>query len=303
MPKRTNNFQKLVFLVKKHAADGATVTESKFLRDNITGTDREVDICIESTVAGHSVTVSIECRDHSRKASVQWVEEMKSKHERLSTNALVLISSSGFSKEAIAVAQTYGIETITLSAFDAASAERLFGNTSSLWSKVFTLSPAKVVVRVKPIGELPSENVVAFPDNLIYDHNGEELFDVKKLVEYLLHTEYVVCEFGKLGDLSHKSFEVRWEPANDPKGKPLCLQKLDPFILRPIEYVQITGSCSFEISEFPLKNGNLGGVRVAWASGEFLGKEALLVASENQTAVTKISITNENVSLESPIRR
>ena len=99
MPKRTNEFQKLVFLVKKHAADGATVTESKFLCDNITETKREVDICIESSLAGHSVTVSIECRDHNRKADVKWVEEMKAKHERLSTNALILVSRSGFSKE------------------------------------------------------------------------------------------------------------------------------------------------------------------------------------------------------------
>ena len=302
MPKRTNNFQKLVFLVKKHAADGATVTESKFLRDNITGTNREVDICIESSVAGHSVTVSIECRDRGRKASVQWIEEMKSKHERLPTNTLVLVSSSGFTKEAISVALTYGIETITLNDLDATSAERLFGNTSSLWSKVFTLSSTKVVVRVKQVGELPAENVVVFPDNLIYDHNGAELIDVRGLVEYLLHTEYVVRKYGKMGEVSHKGFEVCWGPARDSKGNPLCMQKLDPLILRPMEYVQITGSCSFDISEFPLKKGNLGGVKVAWGTSEFFGKEALLVASENQQYVTKISITNENVSLESPTK-
>lgn len=300
MPKRTNNFQKIVFLVKKHAAEGATVTESKLLQDNITGADREVDICIESSVAGHCVTVSIECRDHSRKASVQWVEEMKSKHERLSTNALVLVSSSGFSKEAIAVARTYGIETVTLSDLNDSSAEKLFGNTSSLWSKVFTLSPTKVVIRVQQIGKLPAENVVASPDNIIYDHMGNQLLNVKKLVEYLLHTEYVVRKYGQMGNESHKGFEVRWEPAKDSNGNPLCLQKLYSLVLRPIEYVQIIGSCSFEISEFPLKNVALGDVRVAWATGEFLGKEALLVASKNRSDETKISITNENIKLKSP---
>jgi len=95
MPKRTNEFQKIVFLVKKHVATGATVTESKLLRDRITGTEREVDIYVESVIAGHKVAISVECRDRGQRADVQWVEEMKAKHERLPTNALVLISSSG----------------------------------------------------------------------------------------------------------------------------------------------------------------------------------------------------------------
>jgi len=81
MPKRTNVFQKIVFLVKKHAATGATVTESKLLRDRITGAAREVDICVESVIVGHEVVVSLECRDRGRKADVQWVEEMKTKHD------------------------------------------------------------------------------------------------------------------------------------------------------------------------------------------------------------------------------
>jgi hypothetical protein len=96
MPKRSNEFQKLVFLVKKHVAPGPTVTESKFLRDRVTGANREVDVCIESTIGGHEILVSIECRDRGRRADVGWVEEMKAKHERLPTNALVPISKSGF---------------------------------------------------------------------------------------------------------------------------------------------------------------------------------------------------------------
>lgn len=299
MPKRTNNFQKIVFLVKKHVSDGAMVTESKYLKDSITGTDREVDICIESSVAGHQITVSIECMDHNRKATVKWVEEMKAKHERLATDKLVLVSSSGFSEEATAIARTYRIETVALSDLDDNSAEKLFGSTNSLWIKVFTMRPTKVVIRVKTIGHLSAENVVSFPDNLIYDHQGNELFNVKMLVEYLLHTEYIVQKYIQIGNESHKGFEVRWEPVSDSNSTPLCLKRLEPILLRPIEYVKITGSCSFELSKFPLKNGELGGVRVAWATGEFLGKEALSVASKNQLNETKISITNKNITLKS----
>jgi hypothetical protein len=43
MPKRTNDFQRLVYLVRVNLADGATVTESKMLEDRVTKTMREVD--------------------------------------------------------------------------------------------------------------------------------------------------------------------------------------------------------------------------------------------------------------------
>ena len=100
VPKRSNDFQKLVFLVKKHLAVGAKVTESKMLADLATGADREVDVFIETTVGGHDVAISIECIDHKRPADVTWIEKMKAKHERLETNVLVLCSRSGCSAEA-----------------------------------------------------------------------------------------------------------------------------------------------------------------------------------------------------------
>jgi hypothetical protein len=37
MPKRSNEFQRLIYLVHVNLAAGATVTESKMLRDRITG--------------------------------------------------------------------------------------------------------------------------------------------------------------------------------------------------------------------------------------------------------------------------
>ena len=303
MPKRSNEFQKLVLLIKKHAALGATVTESKLLRDNITGAEREVDICIESVVAGHNVTISIECRDRGRKANVQWVEEMKAKHERLPTNALVLVSSSGFTKEAARVARSYGMETATLDTVDATAAEGLFGSTGSLWSKVFTLNRTKVVIGVASSHGLAAETVAVSPDNLVYDHSGHIIGPVKDLVEMLLHAECAVQEFGKLGDRSHKGFEIRWEPAADKDGSRFCLQKLNPCILRAIEFVRITGSCNFDISEFPLQHGKLGSIRVAWGTGTFLGKKALLVASEDQGAGKKLTISTENDQVKSPIKR
>lgn len=298
MPKRTNEFQKLVFLVKKHAASDANVTESKLLRDLTTGAEREVDICVDSMVAGHPVVLSIECRNRGRRADVRWIEEMKAKHERLATNALVLISSSGFSKEAHRVARGYGIETLSLEALDETSAERLFGTMRSLWIKTLSLTPTKVVIRVPQTGELAAENVSVFHDNLIYNYNGQEIGSMKELVEMLLQTEHMRMEFLKHGSELHKGFEVHWGPARDKEGNPIFLKKMDPMTLRSIELVKILGSCRFEVSEFPLQHGKLGNVKVAWGSGEFMGNNAVVVASQDTDGQMKLSISSRNVVIQ-----
>ena len=77
MPKRTNDFQRLVYLVRVNLANGATVTESKMLRDRVTKRMREVDVCISGHVGTHPVLVCVECRDHQRVADVTWVDMMK----------------------------------------------------------------------------------------------------------------------------------------------------------------------------------------------------------------------------------
>src|SRR6266478_8348759 len=94
VPKRSNDFQKLVYLVRVNLAAGAIVTESKMLPDRKSKRKRkrEVDVCIEGIVGGHPVMVCIECRDHKRPADVQWVEAIKAKHEGLPTSALILAS-------------------------------------------------------------------------------------------------------------------------------------------------------------------------------------------------------------------
>ena len=174
MPKRSTEFQRLVFLVKKHSAAGSTVTESKFLADS-KGRAREVDICIESTIDGIAVTISIECNERNRKATVKWVEEMKGKHDDLPTDVLMLYSRSGFTKGAKQKAETYRKRIVTLETLDETSAERLFGGASSLWFKTNSLTPTKVVIGVAASSELPAEKVNAFPDNLIFNQAGEPI--------------------------------------------------------------------------------------------------------------------------------
>ena len=148
MPRRSNEFQKLVYLVKRHVSASASVTESKMLIDRATLAEREVDVCIEDRIADHDITISIECRDRGRKADVGWVEEMKAKHERLPTSGLVLVSRNGFSAEASRVAQVNGIETLALEKVDEDSIARLLGDAVSLLFGAWSFTPRAVAVRV-----------------------------------------------------------------------------------------------------------------------------------------------------------
>ncbi len=100
MPKRSNPFQQVVKLLHEQFSDGGVVTESKQLPDSRTGNLCEVDIVIEVKVADYPVIISVECTDHKRPATVEWVREMWAKHSDLPTNKLILVSRSGFSQEA-----------------------------------------------------------------------------------------------------------------------------------------------------------------------------------------------------------
>jgi hypothetical protein len=92
----------------------AEVTESRMLVHRSTGREAEVDVCIEGTVGGERVIVSVECTDRARRADVGWIDAMHGKHDSLPTNQLVLASRSGFTKEALIKANARGILTVSL---------------------------------------------------------------------------------------------------------------------------------------------------------------------------------------------
>lgn len=111
VPKRSNEFQAAIYLLQKHLAGNSVVTESHELPDNITETLREVDVTIRIEVAGHQTLIGLECRDWKKPQTVEWIEQMHGKHMHLPTRALILVSSSGFTKEAERKVKALGIET------------------------------------------------------------------------------------------------------------------------------------------------------------------------------------------------
>ena len=196
VPKRTNTFQAVVFAVKQHLAGDATVTQSEELIDFISGDKREVDICIKAQVAGHPVVISLECRDHQRPQPVGWVEEMHSKHSRLPTDRLVLISRSGFTSTALAKAKSFGIETaVPEDLTETRVGEIVNGARARLTKLDLQLERVRIWV-IDPNSEEEEEVVDTTPDNTVFSERRVPIGSMMEVME--IAKSHIMPEFGKL---------------------------------------------------------------------------------------------------------
>ncbi len=284
MPARSNDFQRLVFLVKKVlTGTNATVTESKFLnRLTSKKRKREVDVCIEAQVGGHHVIVSIECCDHGRPADVEWVERLKAKHDALPTNTLVLASRSGFSEQAREVADEAGIQLLT---YNAITTEQDVANTigSTLSAMTFELTATKVVGVVPATETLGAERVVLNADNKCFDEQGTFVGNVQQLVKSLLNDRRIAEKFMHEGTESHKFFAVELDVPRLATGRRVCIQKIDPLTMRTLDKLVIHGSCQVSPrAQFQMQQGVLGTVGVTWGSGMLDGKNAMVLAVKQE---------------------
>ena len=261
-----------------------------------------MDVCVEGMVGGTPVNVCLECRDHARPADVRWVDEMKSKHERLPTHALILCSRSGFTNNARELARLSGIEAISFEEVERADLSELLKGKSSLWHKCMTINPEKVVVTVLPTPTLPAEKVAVMVDNSVFAADGTLLGIMGELVKeaiplalrQLLAEGHLLAE----GEEKHCWFQLQWELPRDKHGNSFFLQKLEPLALREIQTITIEGSCDFRIVSFGLSRGKLGEVEVAWAKTELFGKAALIAATRDAAGVETMSINVAGNPLE-----
>lgn len=114
MPARSNKFQKLIARLHQITASaGATVSESAMVQERGSGTMREIDILIQSSINGIGISIAVECRDHVRTQSVEWIDNLIGKYDNLDIDRVVAISSTRFSRSAIKKAKDHRIECIS----------------------------------------------------------------------------------------------------------------------------------------------------------------------------------------------
>lgn len=97
---------------------GTTINSPGFINDKVTGQPREVDILVEYQLGTVPIKIIIECRDRKSIQDTQWIEQIATKANDLNVNKVIAVSSSKFSKPAIAKANHYGIEARLLEEVD-----------------------------------------------------------------------------------------------------------------------------------------------------------------------------------------
>lgn len=169
MPKRSNEFQRLVAMLTMLKSGGATVHESVEVMEIASQERREVDVVAFGKVAGHQSAVFIECRDWKRPQDVQWVEQARTKFDDLGANVKILVSSSGFTKTALAKATRYGIKTITTGEVTPEFVGKVVNSADSAqyWHWVTLVQKAIVVITrdgVTQQQELPGNVPILYAD-------------------------------------------------------------------------------------------------------------------------------------------
>jgi phosphate uptake regulator len=115
VPKRSNDFQRLIKLIEQQLApSGARVEESAMLPDLVDGEAVEIDTLISLAVGARTLRTAVECRDCSRKQTKPWIRELIGKYQHLAVDRVVAVSKLGFSAGAERVAAHAKIETRSL---------------------------------------------------------------------------------------------------------------------------------------------------------------------------------------------
>lgn len=96
-------------------ADNVQVDSPAFLLDRVTGEQREHDVLLTIRTSHHTSLIALECRDRSRKVTVNEVEGFHAKCADTGVGQGVIVSPRGFTRNAIAKARHLGLRTLQLS--------------------------------------------------------------------------------------------------------------------------------------------------------------------------------------------
>lgn len=89
----------------------STISHNVKIPGKSSGTDRQVDVLIEDRIGQFPIRIAIECKDHATPVDVNVVGEFHSVLQDTRISKGVLVCPGGFTKSALQLAGSYGIET------------------------------------------------------------------------------------------------------------------------------------------------------------------------------------------------
>ncbi|PZR14334.1 MAG: hypothetical protein DI539_18960, partial [Flavobacterium psychrophilum] len=104
--------EKLVAIVEEvYRSNPETEILRNFKIANVDGAKREFDLIIRSNINGFPITIAIECKQYSKKVSVDKIEAFYGKCQGIpEINKKIFVSENGFQQGAIDTAKRYAIE-------------------------------------------------------------------------------------------------------------------------------------------------------------------------------------------------
>jgi hypothetical protein len=283
VPKRSNTFQTVVFLIKNNIAGPAIVTESAELTDLATGEKREVDVVIEANVAGHAILISIECRDHKRPQTVEWVDAMQGKHRDLPTDRLVLVSRSGFTPQALAKAHAGSIETVVPDELTEESAAQIGARISCVQlGSLKELQIIKVCTVVADVSE--PVTVPAVARNMpVYTDSGRPVALIGDLVSGIIaahRTDHItVSPVQETPQMEIRAENPRLVIDSEPCTLYLKVPNPEPHLSR-LQVITITAQIPRMCPDVSLQHGKLQDTVYSWAEATLDGKPTVIVMTE-----------------------
>lgn len=102
--------EKLVASIQKQLAPTANVEHNVYVKGQISGVDRQVDILVTQMIGQYAMSIAIDCKDTKRPVDTKGVGEFAELVRDINANKGVLVCPAGFTKAALKTAKFYQIE-------------------------------------------------------------------------------------------------------------------------------------------------------------------------------------------------
>ncbi len=241
----------------------------------------EVDVVIHGEQGPHDVLISVEVVEEKRRATRPWVDSMIGKHRSLPTDRLVLVSKSGFSKNALKKARANNVVAWSLSDV-----------TTEDWAKVvtnfefFELRIHVQTVQVKHADDQPLSGA-DIASALIHDADQNPIGTIEMLVEANVARQIAA------GPRTRSSRELSRGMIKFNDGIHLVDHKCAPRYLRSLAY---EATITPQLLNIELEPGQYGpGVDIARGYVQIGGKRH--IACLVRSAANKPPVTAEVVAV------
>lgn len=293
MPKRSNTFQKVMYLLQRELAQTALVVESDMVRNSDTGAQAEVDITVTTEVGNIPIVIGVECTDTKRPASIEWIQRMYGKHHPLPIDVTVLVSRAGFTKNALEQAEAFRIQTMTLADAENTDWSDIIDDLKALalGNFSFTMRNATIHYDRSPAA---APDLILKPDLQVRGVVDGRSINLSDLFSSLVSDRRVARSFmdwwlktSKDARQDEVSFTLDWKPQKE------TVIAVEKFLYR-VSQIDLGITASISTTRLEMQAGIYGTSRIAYgvASNIFSGKkgDVVITLARNEAGLSTGSI-------------